>query len=48
MAWPRFRAGGGTDVGARRRGLPDGTAPEQNELGRRICLGKLAAMTSVR
>ncbi|WP_063022363.1 SRPBCC domain-containing protein [Nocardia niwae] len=36
-------AGGGTDIVAMHEGLPDAITPEDNELGWRISLGKLAA-----
>lgn len=37
-------AGGGTDIVAMHEGLPDAITPEDNELGWRISLGKLAAI----
>lgn len=41
-------AGGGTDLVAVHDGLPSGVSAEDNELGWRISLGKLAAMLEAR
>jgi uncharacterized protein YndB with AHSA1/START domain len=48
MTFALVEADGGTDVHALHEGVPPGVRPEDNELGLRMSLGKLAALVEGR